>query len=82
MTPTNEIETTQRPLTRHWLLIMEGDLEPFVIGPLDEPEVLVRARQHRANDADAQDGLYALSLDAEGNLCVDGFAYAELEPQE
>ena len=46
-------------------------MEPFVIGPLDEPEVLVRARQHRAKDSDAQDGLYAVSLDAEGNLRVE-----------
>jgi hypothetical protein len=82
MTPTNGIETTQRPLSRHWLPIVEGDLEPFVIGPLHEPEVLVRARQHRAKDSDAQDGLSAVSLDAEGELHVETFAYAELEPQE
>ncbi|MBV5347872.1 hypothetical protein JZU46_06635 [bacterium] len=61
---------------------MEGDLEPCVIGPLDEPDVLVRARLHRASDCSAGDGLYAISLDAEGNLRVETFAYAELEPQE
>ncbi|WP_245561838.1 hypothetical protein [Lamprocystis purpurea] len=82
MTPTNGAETMDRPPARYWLLIMEGDLEPCVIGPLDEPDVLVRARLHRASDCSAGDGLYAISLDAEGNLRVETFAYAELEPQE
>ena len=82
MTPTNGIETMNRPHPRHWLLIIAFDCEPSVIGPLDEAAVLDRAREHRANDPSMDDGLYALSLDAEGNLCVDGFGYAELEPQE
>lgn len=69
------------PHPRHWLLIIECDCEPSVIGPLDESEVLTRAREHRANDPSMEDGLYALSLDAEGNLSVDAFAYAELAPQ-
>jgi len=82
MTPTNGAETMDRPPARHWLLIMEGDLEPCVIGPLDEPEVLVRARQHRASDASLEDGLYAICLDAAGNLYVEAFMSAELEPQD
>jgi hypothetical protein len=69
-------------VTRHWLLIVEGDVEPFLIGPVDEPDVLKNAREHRANDPSAADGLYALTLDAEGDLHIDAFAYAEREPEE
>lgn len=81
MTPTRE-EPATRPHTRHWLLIMEGDLEPFVIGPLDPSAVRVRARAHRAEDPSAADGLYALCLDAEGRLHAEAFTHAELEPPE
>lgn len=70
-----------RPLPCHWLLIVEGDLEPRVIGPLDQSTVLAKAREHRANDLSMDDGLYALCLDAEGNLSVEAFAEDELEPQ-
>ncbi|WP_295452126.1 hypothetical protein [uncultured Thiodictyon sp.] len=81
MTPSNGIETATCPPARHWLLIIEGDCEPFLVGPLDESEVLARAREHRANDPSMDDGLYALSLDVEGNLSVGAFAHEELEPQ-
>ena len=30
--------------TRHWLLVIEGDVYPILIGPLDEHELLPRAR--------------------------------------
>jgi hypothetical protein len=64
---------------RHWLLVIEGDVCPFLIGPLDEHELLPRAREYRAEDPSAEDGLYTLSLDAEGNLTVDSFSGDELE---
>lgn len=70
-----------RPHPHHWLLVIEGDCEPFLVGPLDESEVLATAREHRAKDSSMDDGLYALSLDVEGNLSVGAFAYDELEPQ-
>ncbi len=79
MTPSNGSETATRAPARHWLLIMEGDLEPFLIGLLDESAVLARAKEHRANDRSLDDGLYALSLDAEGNLSIAAFAHDELE---
>jgi hypothetical protein len=70
------------PATRHWLLIVEGDVEPFLIGPVHESDLLLKAREHRANALSAEDGLYAISLDAEGDLRIDAFAHAELEPEE
>jgi hypothetical protein len=79
MTPTNGSDAAKCPSGRHWLLIVEGDCEPFLIGPLDESAVLARAREHRANDPSRDDGLYALSLDAGGNLSVAAFAHDELE---
>jgi hypothetical protein len=68
--------------TRHWLLVIEGDVYPMLIGPLDEHELLPRAREHRAEDPSAEDGLYTLTLDAEGNLSIGGFSGEELEDTE
>jgi hypothetical protein len=65
--------------SRHWLLVIEGDVFPFLIGPLDEHELLPRAREYRAEDPSAEDGLYTLSLDTDGNLTVDSFSGDELE---
>jgi hypothetical protein len=65
--------------TRHWLLVIEGDVYPMLIGPLDEHELLPRARKHRAEDPSAEDGLYALTLDAEDNLSIEGFSGEDLE---
>jgi hypothetical protein len=70
-----------QPQPRYWLLIVEGDVEPGVIGPLDEPDLFSRAREHRASDPSMQDGLYALSLDAQGHLSIEPFASAVFEPQ-
>ena len=64
---------------RHWLLVIEGDVFPFLIGPLDEHELLPRAREYRAEDPSAEDGLYTLCLDADGHLTVDSFSGDELE---
>jgi hypothetical protein len=64
---------------RHWLLVIEGDAYPFLIGPLDEHELLPRAREHRAEDPSAEDGLYTLTLDAAGHLSVGGFSGDDLE---
>jgi hypothetical protein len=63
---------------RHWLLVIEGDVFPFLIGPLDEHDLLPTAKQHRAEDPSAEDGLYRLSLDADGNLSVGNFGGEEL----
>ncbi|MFZ1537728.1 MAG: hypothetical protein WAT23_10155 [Chromatiaceae bacterium] len=64
---------------RHWLLVIEGDVDPFLIGPLDDHELLPEARAHRANDPSAEDGLFTLTLDAEGSLRVGTFGGDELE---
>jgi hypothetical protein len=71
-----------KPQPRYWLLIVEGDVEPYIVGPLAEPDLLARAREHRANDPSEEDGLYALSLDAAGDLRIDAFSSAALEPQD
>ena len=68
--------------SRHWLLVIEEDVFPFLIGPLDEHELLPRAREYRAEDPSAEDGLYTLSLDAEGHLSVGGFSGEALEGTE
>lgn len=64
--------------TRHWLLVVEGDVYPMLIGLLDEHDLLPRAREHRAEDRSAENGLYTLTLDAEGNLSIEGFSGDEL----
>ena len=67
---------------RHWLLVIEGDVYPFLIGPLDEHALLPTAREHRAEDPSAEDGLYTLTLDTDGNLNVGGFSGEALEGTE
>jgi len=64
---------------RHWLLVIEGDVFPFLIGPVEEHELLPRAREYRAEDPSAEDGLYTLSLDTDGNITVDSFSGEALE---
>jgi|PlaIllAssembly_1097288.scaffolds.fasta_scaffold120881_2 hypothetical protein len=75
-------ETLNEPRTRNWLLVIEGDIEPLLIGPLDVDELFASAREHRASDPSEEDGLHVLSMDAEGNLCVEAFTHGELAPQE
>ena len=75
-------ETLNEPRTRNWLPVIEGDIEPLLIGPLDVDELFVSAREHRASDPSEEDGLHVLSMDAEGNLCVEAFTHGELAPQE
>ena len=85
MSKTNQLtrpETDNEPRIRNWLLVIEGDIEPFLIGPLDVGEMLARARAHRASDRGEEDGLYALAIDAGGNLGIEAFTHGELAPQE
>jgi hypothetical protein len=64
---------------KNWLLVIEGDLTPYLVGPMDEDALLHSAREHRAGDPSAEDGLYYLTLDANGELTVGGFSGEELE---
>jgi len=64
---------------RHWLLLIAGDVYPFLIGPLAAHALLPRAGEHRAEDPSAEDGLYTLSLDTDGNITVDSFSGEALE---
>jgi hypothetical protein len=64
---------------KNWLLVIEGDVSPYLVGPMDEDALLPLARKHRAEDPSAEDGLYTLTLDADGNLTVGGFSGDELE---
>jgi len=66
-------------MQKHWLLVIEGDVSPYLVGPMDEDALLPSAREHRADDPSAEDGLYTLTLDTDGNLTVGGFSGDELE---
>ena len=66
-------------MQKHWLLVIEGDVSPYLVGPMDEDALLPSAREHRAEDPSAEDGLYTLTLDTDGNLTVGGFSGDELE---
>lgn len=64
---------------KNWLLVIEGDVSPYLIGPMDEADLIPAAREHRAEDPSEEDGLYTLTLDTDGNLSVGGFSGDELE---
>jgi hypothetical protein len=63
---------------KNWLLVIEGDVSPYLIGPMDEADLLPAAREHRAEDPSAEDGLYHLTLDANGELTIGSFGGEEL----
>lgn len=64
----------------HYLLIIEGDVEPNLEGPFThEEDVLTLARSHRENDEDLDDGLYKLSVNENGIPFVESFGGGELE---
>ena len=65
---------------KHYLLTVCGDVEPVLSGPLDtQDEVLAMAREHRALDDEQEDGLFILSIDAEGKLHAEAFAGDDFE---
>jgi hypothetical protein len=65
-------------MNKHWLLVIEGDVTPYLVGPMDEDALLPSAREHRAEDPSAEDGLYHVTLDANGELTVGTFGGDEL----
>lgn len=68
---------------KHYLLTIYGDVEPALTGPLEtHEEVLARAKEHRAEDPEMEDGLFILGMDADGVLHVDAFGGDELEDEE
>lgn len=67
--PDGEIPTEQ-----HYLLIVEGDVEPRLSGPFENGDACVdAARQHRHSDTSLRDGLYCLTVDATGKPEVTAF---------
>ena len=70
---------------RHALLTIHGDVDPE-LGPLftDAESVLAAARGHRSGDPDAGDGLYHVTVHADGTLAVEAFTggVLELDPED
>lgn len=47
----------------HWLVVVEGDVEPFVTGPFASVNaVLAEAQSQRANDPEMENGLFWLDI--------------------
>lgn len=58
-----EAYLTGQTLTSRYLVVVEGDVEPFVTGPYcDEDQVLEVARAQRLDDPQGQNGLYWLDI--------------------
>lgn len=61
------------------LLIMDGDVSPYIIGPFDSEDLrLEAARVHRAVNGD-RDGIYMLDVPRGIDPFVDAFSGADLE---
>ena len=65
---------------KHFLLIIHGDVEPELLGPMSQTQRDSAARRQRCSDADLSDGLYPLDIDEQGNPTVGAFANADLMP--
>jgi hypothetical protein len=63
---------------RYYLLIVRGDVEPRLVGPFNADFTRDEyARKYRKNrDHDAEDGLFPLDMDANGDLIVDAYSGA------
>lgn len=58
---------------KHYLVVVENDVEPRIVGPYDTPEERhAMAQTHRRNDPEKHDGLYI--LDAVGTPVFDTFS--------
>jgi hypothetical protein len=51
-------------MKKHYLLVIEGDVEPYLIGPYDDTNPRDRVAQaHREKDPEMRDGLFMLDVD-------------------
>lgn len=76
-------EEDEEAIDKYYLLIMFCDTEPSKTGPYDTYEDLLEAaRAHRANDVEAEDGLYTMFVNSAGEPVVDSFSGAALEISE
>ena len=61
---------------RYYLLIVREDVDPRLVGPFNAMYARdAYARNYRyKRDQDAEDGLFPLDMDAQGNLTVDAYS--------
>lgn len=68
--------------TGHYLLVLEGDVEPSLVGPFNtDDSVLQEARCRRMNDVEMENGLYRLTVH-DGIPLVGTFAGMEIDVEE
>ena len=66
--------------TKHYLLIVCGQVEPNLTGPMDtEEKVLNMAREHWAVDKGHEDGMFSLYIDEDGKLHAEAFLNTDFE---
>lgn len=79
--PTKQSDA-EKNATAHYLLVMEGDVEPTLHGPFaDETEVLAEARKQRKEDPAMENGLFRLSV-LHNVPTIEAFAGIDLEYDE
>jgi hypothetical protein len=73
---------TPTPIVSYHLLVIEGDVDPGLIGPLESAEaVFAEAKAHRAGDPEGNDGIYHLVI-SDGVPNVFSFCGGDLDPDE
>ena len=66
---------------KHWLVILEEDIEPTIMGPYKGDRGLLQAaRRHRKSDAERRDGLFGLEISSSGSPEIYAFSGLEIEP--
>ena len=68
---------------KYYLITVYGDVEPVLSEPCDTSgEALALAQEHRVEDDEQEDGLFILSIDADGTPHIGAFSGGDLEGED
>lgn len=65
---------------KYYLITVYGDVDPVLSDPCDSPDdALALARKHLIEDGERDDGLFILSINADGVPRIEPFAGSDFE---
>lgn len=79
----SELSPMSEATIQHYLIVVEGDVEPFIKGPFESFDLVqMKAQEHRDGDPDLEDGLYPLAVYPKGRPTISSFSGGDLEDLE
>ena len=67
---------------KHYLIVVEGDIEPSVEGPFTPKKLAAQARESRKQDPEQQNGLFWLDIDKNGKPKIGAWSGGFFEDEE